>query len=99
MIAHGPNTIRVLHNLLVANSPGGSDPHTPVLILQGGSDGNTPAAATARLRGKYCALHATVVRTVYPGANSESVVKAAQPAALRWIADRYRNRPAATGCK
>jgi hypothetical protein len=99
VIAHGPNTIRYLHNLLVANSPGGSRTNTPILILQGGRDGETPVAATARLRGKYCALHATVVRTVYAGANGKSVVRAAQPAALRWISDRYRNRRAATGCK
>ena len=99
VIGRGPNTTRSLHNLLVANSPGGSAPNVPILIVQGSRDGHTPAAVTARLHGKYCALHATVSRIVYPGANSESVIKAAQTDALRWIADRYRNRRASSDCR
>jgi pimeloyl-ACP methyl ester carboxylesterase len=99
VIRRDPNTIRSVHELLVDNSPGAADPHVPILILQGDRDGEQPAGITARLAARYCAVHATVTRNVYRGADSRRVIKAAQRDALRWITDRYRNRRAASACK
>jgi acetyl esterase/lipase len=98
VIQRGPNTIRSVHNLLVANSPGG-ETRVPILILQGERDTETPARLTARLQAKYCAGHAAVTRKVYAAANERGLSKAAQTDALRWINDRYRNRRAPSNCK
>jgi hypothetical protein len=98
VIERGPNTLRSIHNLLVANSPGG-DTGVPILILQGERDAGAPAPITARLQARYCADHTAVTRKVYAAANGPGAIKAAQADALHWISDRYRNRRAPSNCK
>jgi len=99
VVGRDPNSDRATHAVLVDNSPGNADPHVPILILQGGRDDEIPVSLTAQLRTDYCALHVSVQRVVYPGANHSSVTKAAQTDALRWITDRYRNQRAPSDCK
>jgi dienelactone hydrolase len=99
VVRRDPNQIRAVHELLLENSPGATNPRVPILILHGGRDAEIPASATAQLRTDYCAVGATVTRIVYPGANHRGVVKAAQADALKWITNRYRNQRATSGCK
>jgi hypothetical protein len=99
VIRRSQNQVRAFHDLLVDNSPGGTDPGVPILILQGGRDVEIPVGAGARLRTDYCELDATVTRLVYPRANHRGVIKAAQADALRWITNRYRNQRASSDCK
>ena len=99
MFTRAPQEVPAIRRVLDANSPGASRIAVPVLIIQGGRDEQIPTVVSARLTAKYCALGVAVTRTVYPGQSHDGVVDAAQPQALRWIADRYERRPALTTCR
>jgi hypothetical protein len=99
VFTHDPNAIPAVHTILADNSPGGTDPGIPILLLHGDNDEQITVGISARLHAKFCELHATVRRITYARANHDGVVKAAQNDALRWITDRFKNKPAHSDCR
>jgi hypothetical protein len=98
VFTHDPNTIPAVRTVLVENSPGGAEPDIPILLLQGGSGARAAVGISAQLHSKYCTLHATIRRVTYPRANNDGVVRAAQKLVLRWLTDRFANKPAPSDC-
>ena len=49
------------------------------------ADEQIPVDVSARLADRYCALHADVVRRVYPGASHDGVLDAAHDDAVAWL--------------
>jgi alpha-beta hydrolase superfamily lysophospholipase len=87
-----------VRELIDENSPGGLDPHVPILVVQGDRDEQVPPIVSAQLAAKYCALGATVSRQLYVDASHDGVIDAAGDDALAWIAARFNEEPAAADC-
>ena len=58
----------------------------PVLVIQGLTDQDVPAAATAALVARLRGLHALVTETTYPGLDHDGVVGPSECAQLAWLA-------------
>lgn len=99
MFARDPLRQPSLVKLLTRISPGQRNPKVPILLAQGSRDEEIPLTVTAQLERRYCRLGAQVTRKVYPGATHDTVLDAATTDALRWISDRYANRPASSACR
>jgi alpha-beta hydrolase superfamily lysophospholipase len=98
MFARDPLSVPALVRILDENSPGATDPHVPILLVQGSRDEQIPLGVSAELAARYCRLGATVARRVYAGADHEGVINAAQAAVLAWINARVQGRPAPSSC-
>ena len=98
IFAADPSRVAAIARILDENSPGAVKPDAPVMIVQGQHDEQIPVAVSAALAAKYCALHATVLRRTYAGANHDGVLDAAHVDAIAWINARYQQRPAPTTC-
>ncbi len=99
MLATPLAKLPVLRRVLEQNSPGRAAPGAPVLIAQGGGDQVIPAALSAQLESRYCALGATVARRLYPDDNHDTVVNAAIGDVLSWMADRLSGKAAPDDCR
>jgi acetyl esterase/lipase len=99
VFARDPLSIHALVKVLDENSPGATDPHVPILLAQGGRDGQIPVSVSAELEARYCKLGATVSRRVYGGADHDGVIDAAGKDVLAWILDRIRRRPVPSSCR
>jgi alpha-beta hydrolase superfamily lysophospholipase len=80
------------------NTPGGTPTKAPLLIVQGGADTIILPDATERLARKLCKAGATVDFRLYPGVAHLVTGHEAAPAVLKWIADRFANKPPPTTC-
>jgi pimeloyl-ACP methyl ester carboxylesterase len=87
-----------LRAILEQNSPGDMDPHVPVLIVHGDRDDIVPAALTARLQARYCALGAAVSRRLYTGQDHFGVADASSRDALQWMSARFAGSAAPDDC-
>jgi alpha-beta hydrolase superfamily lysophospholipase len=97
VFARDPLSVPSIVKLLGENSPGGSDPHVPIMLAQGSRDEQIPVTASAELEARYCGLGATVTRRVYD-ADHDGVLDAATSDVLAWINDRVHGRPAPSSC-
>lgn len=84
--------------VLEESSPGRAVPEGPVLIVQGDADTTVPPALSKAIRDGYCALGATVERTVYAGQDHVGVLIAAITEIQGWIVDRADGKPAPDNC-
>lgn len=83
---------------LEANSPGAVAPSGPVLIFHGDADTTVPPTLSKSIRDDYCALGATVQRTVYPGSDHITVIFSAIGEIQGWIIDRLDGVSAPDNC-
>ena len=81
-----------------ANSPGHVAPSAPVLIIHGDADQVVPQVLSKLILDDYCALGATVERTVYPGADHLTVITLGLADVQLWIAQRLTGVPAGSSC-
>jgi hypothetical protein len=88
-----PSVVKILDE----NSPGGTDPHVPILLAQGSRDEVIPVSISAQLEARYCGLGATVTRRVYD-ADHDGVLDAASRDVLSWIGARVHGRPTPSSC-
>ena len=98
LLARDPTTIPAVERVLTENSAGATDPGVPIFLGQGDQDQQIPLQVSAQLDARYCRLGASVTRHVYPGADHEGVVDAANSDVLGWLADRYAGREAKSEC-
>ncbi|HJQ51289.1 MAG TPA: alpha/beta fold hydrolase [Gaiellaceae bacterium] len=98
MFARNPLSVPALVRILDQNSPGAIDPQVPIFLAQGSRDEQIPLRVSAQLEARYCRLGATVTRRIYPGADHEGVVDAAQTNVLAWINARVHGRTAPASC-
>ncbi|MGI5149325.1 alpha/beta hydrolase family protein [Plantactinospora sp. CA-294935] len=70
----------------------------PVLLLQGGQDQTVPAATTTALNTQLCGFGDVVDYRVYPDADHESVLSAADKDMAAWMRDRLQGHQAPSTC-
>lgn len=70
----------------------------PVLLLQGGRDDLVQPSWTSLLDRELCGLGDVVQYRTYPGADHESLLRAAFPDVTTWLRERLRGRPAPQAC-
>jgi len=80
------------------NDPGQLMPHVPLLLVQGSADALVGPAATADLRAQICLRGGNVALLSIPGGTHDSILRSAQPDALRWVAARFAGAPAHSSC-
>jgi Secretory lipase len=82
------------------NDPGAAPTMAPILVVQGTSDPLITFASTSALVSKNLCHdeHDRVQYDAFSGTDHGSVVTSAEPAILRWIADRIAGRPAPDSC-
>jgi alpha-beta hydrolase superfamily lysophospholipase len=93
-----PSQVPAVAAILDANSAGAVGPKIPIMIVQGANDEQIPVSVSADLAAKYCHLGANAARVVYPGADHDGVIDAAQDDVVRWINDRYKHKTAKDSC-
>jgi pimeloyl-ACP methyl ester carboxylesterase len=97
IFARDPLSVPSVVKILDENSPGGTDPHVPILLAQGSRDEVIPVSISAQLEARYCGLGATVTRRVYD-ADHDGVLDAASRDVLSWIGARVHGRPTPSSC-
>jgi pimeloyl-ACP methyl ester carboxylesterase len=97
IFARDPLSVPSVVKILDENSPGGTDPHVPILLAQGSRDEVISVSISAQLEARYCGLGATVTRRVYD-ADRDGVLDAASRDVLAWIDARVHGRPAPSSC-
>jgi pimeloyl-ACP methyl ester carboxylesterase len=70
----------------------------PILLLQGEQDQTVPVAATTALNTQLCGFGDVVDYRVYPDADHESVLSAANTDLAAWMRDRLQGHPAPSTC-
>ncbi len=85
-------------NALKANTPGYARAKPPMLIMQGTADTVINPNSTAQFVVRACALSDRVQFTPYPNQTHQTIPTAAASQYVRWIADRFARRPAASNC-
>jgi pimeloyl-ACP methyl ester carboxylesterase len=98
VVTADPSSVAAVRRILDENSPGATNPNTPIMIVQGENDEQIPVAVSAALAAKYCSRKATVVRRIYAGASHDGVLDAAHDDAVAWINARLEGRPAPSNC-
>ena len=83
---------------LAENATGNGPVPVPVLVLQGTDDPLVRAEVTRRTVDRICASGGTVELREYPGAEHISIVEAATPEAVAWLADRFAGVPPPSTC-
>jgi pimeloyl-ACP methyl ester carboxylesterase len=98
VVKRDPSQVPQIARILDQNSPGGIDPHVPIMIVQGERDEQVPVTVSAALAAKYCTRGATVSRRIYAGATHEGVLDAAHDDLVAWLSARYEHKSATTTC-
>jgi pimeloyl-ACP methyl ester carboxylesterase len=70
----------------------------PILLLQGGQDQTVPVATTTALNTQLCTFGDVVDYHIYPDADHESVLSAANADMAAWMRDRLQGQPAPSTC-
>lgn len=72
----------------------------PVLIIQGETDGLIPPENTERILKEQCDEfpNSQAEYVLYPGLDHDGALQASQSLFFSWIADRFSNKTAKTGC-
>jgi alpha-beta hydrolase superfamily lysophospholipase len=70
----------------------------PILLLQGGQDQRVPVAATTTLNTQLCGFGDVVDYRIYPDADHESVLSAANADMAAWMRDRLQGHQAPSTC-
>jgi pimeloyl-ACP methyl ester carboxylesterase len=70
----------------------------PILLLQGGQDQTVPVATTTTLNTQLCGFGDVVDYRVYPDADHESVLSAANKDMAAWMRDRLQGHQAPSTC-
>ena len=84
--------------IAATNTPGGAPTKAPILIVQGGADTIITPDVTERLAHKLCTEGDTVDLRLYPGVSHLATGHDAAPAVLKWINDRFADKPPPTTC-
>jgi len=93
-----PRTTLPYDAVIVNNSPGRVKTDAPVLIVHGTDDAVVPLEASERFLPVLCGVGTSAELRPYAGAEHGSVLVAAGPELLSWIADRVARVPASDGC-
>jgi pimeloyl-ACP methyl ester carboxylesterase len=80
------------------NALGKVAPAMPVFLYHGRLDQALSFHQTTGLRAKWCGEGANVRTTIYPYTEHFTTQMAAEPAALKWLADRFAGKPAVKNC-
>ena len=94
-----PTTLPAWRELMEKNSPGKTPPGVPVFIAQGTGDITVNPAVTVRFAKQLCASGTPVVIKMMKGVSHSFAAEKSAYAAVAWMSDRFKGRPAPSDCK
>jgi acetyl esterase/lipase len=93
-----PAEVEPWHSLLVRNTPGLLPSTLPVFLAQGSADGLVRPQVTIDYYRRLCRTGSRVRLLVMPGVSHGFAGRDSANAALSWMADRLKGRPAPSDC-
>ena len=93
-----PTKVDPWKSIMLRNTPGQAPAGAPVLLAQGTADTTVPFNVTRRFGEALCKQGTRVSFITLPGVNHTFVARDSAPAALAWMADRFRGTPAPSDC-
>ncbi len=93
-----PTTIEPWKSIMVKNTPHADEIHVPVFVAQGTSDKVVRPRITRSFVQRLCASGVPVTYDALEGGTHLFAAMNSAPAAVRWIADRFRREPAPNNC-
>ncbi|HET7714485.1 MAG TPA: lipase family protein [Bauldia sp.] len=94
-----PTEVEPWRSLVAANRPAVDPSGVPYYIGQGTADTTVDPPVTENFVERMCAAGSVVRLEMFPGKTHRSVRKAAAPAAVAWIRDRFAGVPAPDTCR